>query len=238
MAAEGRRAGGSATANQRRALPPSMKTRERKISPYERIKAAIASGEIGPGTPLVETALAEWCQVSRTPVREALKRLEQDGIVIRSDRGLTVRERSQEEILDIYEIRVLLEGMAARTAAARRSAIDLINLRRAAEAMYKETPSDDDAMASSNRAFHHVLWRATHNEPLNDLLTRLDYQLARYPATTLSQPGRWEESLGEHRELVDAIEARDEDLAEEVARRHFTKARDLRLAIIARSEAE
>ena len=215
---------------------PSPK--EGRIPPYERIKAAIASNELAPGTPLVETALAEWCQVSRTPIREALTRLEQDGLVIRSDRGLIVRERSQEEILDIYEIRIILEGTAARVAAARRSAIDLINLRRAAEDIQKVKPGDRDAMATSNRNFHHTLWRSSHNESLIDLLTRLDFHIARYRVTTLAEPGRWEESMHEHHDLVEAIEARDEERAEQLARRHFTEARDLRLVILARGEAD
>jgi DNA-binding GntR family transcriptional regulator len=215
---------------------PSAK--EGKIAPYDRIKAAIASNELAPGTPLVETALAEWCEVSRTPIREALTRLEQDGLVIRSDRGLVVRMRSQEEILDIYEIRIILEGTAARMAAARRSAIDLINLRRAAEDIRKVEPGNQEAMASSNRDFHHVLWRATHNESLIDLLARLDFHIARYRVTTLAEPGRWDESMHEHHELVDAIEARDEERAEQISRRHFTEARDLRLVILARGEAD
>jgi DNA-binding GntR family transcriptional regulator len=233
MAAD-RRRGGASPATAKHAGPPlAMRTPERKVSPYDKIKDAIASGELLPGTPLVETALAEWCQVSRTPIRESLMRLEQDGLVIRSDRGLVVRERSQEEILDIYEVRVILEGTAARMAAARRSAVDLINLRRAIEEMGKVEPGDERAMAASNRHFHHVLWRASHNESLIDLLTRLDFHIARYPATTLSQPGRWEEATKEHWGIVAAIEARNEEKAEELARRHFSEARDLRLVILA-----
>lgn len=229
-----RRRGGTSPATSKRGAPPSaMRTPERKVSPYDKIKDAIATGELLPGTPLVEVALAEWCQVSRTPVREALMRLEQDGLVMRSDRGLVVRERSQEEILDIYEVRVILEGTAARMAAARRSAVDLINLRRAIEEMTKVELGDERAMAATNRSFHHVLWRATHNESLIDLLARLDFHVARYPATTLSQPGRWEEAIKEHWEIVAAVEARNEEKAEDLARRHFSKARDLRLVILA-----
>lgn len=233
MATDRRRGGASPGTSKRGAPPSAMRTPERRVSPYDKIKDAIASGELLPGTPLVEAALAEWCQVSRTPIREALMRLEQDGLVMRSDRGLVVRERSQEEILDIYEIRVILEGTAARMAAARRSAVDLINLRRAIEEMGKVEPGDERAMAASNRGFHHVLWRATHNESLIDLLTRLDFHVSRYPATTLSQPGRWEEAIKEHWQIVGAVEARNEEKAEELARLHFSKARDLRLVILA-----
>ena len=91
---------------------------------YERLKNAIITGELGPGTHLVESSLARLCQVSRTPVREALTRLEQDGLVHQGARGLVVRERSPEEILDIYETRIVLEATAARLAAERHTALD------------------------------------------------------------------------------------------------------------------
>jgi DNA-binding GntR family transcriptional regulator len=207
----------------------------RKVSPYERLKQAIMTGELVPGQPLVETALAQWCEVSRTPIREALTRLEQDGLVHRSERGLVVRERSPEEILDIYETRIVLEGTAARVAASRRSALDLIHLRRIADALDAVDTSDENAMANGNREFHRAVWRASHNESLMDLLTRLDLHLSRYPATTLSQPGRWEVANGEHRALIQALDNHDIARAQELAAAHFTAARDLRLSIWAQS---
>ena len=76
-----------------------------RVSPYDMLKRAILSGGLAPGQSLVETSLAEWCGVSRTPIREALTRLEQDGLVHHYDGGLVVRVRSPEEILDIYETR-------------------------------------------------------------------------------------------------------------------------------------
>ena len=90
-------------------------------------------------------------------------------------------------------------------------------------------------MAEANRELHRALWRATHNETLIDLLTRLDLHLARYPATTLSQPGRWPEANAEHRLIINAIEEQDPKLAGDLATEHFTKARDLRLALWAES---
>src|SRR5690606_35558099 len=109
-------------ASRRSNHPPAPPARP--PSPYERIKEAIIAGDLAPGQPVVETALAEWCQVGRTPIREALTRLEQDGLLIRTSRGLVVRERSPDVILDIYETRILLEAAAARTAAARRTQLD------------------------------------------------------------------------------------------------------------------
>lgn len=202
-----------------------------KPSPYERLTQAIVTGELAPGQPLVETALAEWCQVSRTPVREALTRLEQDGLIVRSDRGLVVRERTPEEILDIYDTRIVLEGMAARVAAVRRSHLDLLTLRRVVHRLSDVDAADASAMAEGNREFHRAVWRASHNESLTDLLRRQDLHLARFPSAALSQPGRWAESIEEHREMLDAIERQDALHAHELATAHFTKARELRLAL-------
>ncbi|HEX2132784.1 MAG TPA: GntR family transcriptional regulator [Actinophytocola sp.] len=202
-----------------------------KITPYQRLREAIRSGDLRPGQQLVESTLAEWCEVSRTPIREALSKLQHDGLVERSERGLVVRERGPEEVLDLYETRITLEGTAARLAAERRSAHDLMLLRRALTRLDQVTEGDVDAMVNGNRQFHTAVWRASRNVSLIDLLERLDLHLARYPATTLASPGRWGRSNEQHRLLVDAIEARDSDTAEKVAIEHFTDARDIRLSL-------
>ena len=195
------------------------------------LKRAILRGELEPGQPLVETALAAWCQVSRTPIREALTRLEQDGLVNRSDRGLLVRQRSPEEILDVYATRLVLEATVGRVAAERRTAHDIRTLRRLLALGDDVDSSDPPAAMAANQQFHRALWRASHNESLLDLLERLNLHLARYPETTLSYPGRWEQARKEHSDLVDAVEARDGDRAYELALGHFTEARDIRLAL-------
>lgn len=202
-----------------------------KITPYQRLKEAIRAGDLMPGQQLVESVLAEWCEVSRTPIREALSKLQHDGLVERNDRGLVVRERSPEEVLDIYETRIALEGTAARMAAERRNSHDLILLRRAMGRLDGLTTEDTDAMVRANRQFHTAVWRASHNTSLIDLLERLDLHLVRYPAGTLEAPGRWERSNDQHRAIVDAIEARDSDGAEKSAVAHFTEARDIQLAL-------
>lgn len=206
-------------------------TSERQVAPYDLLKQAILRGELEPGQPLVETTLAAWCEVSRTPIREALTRLEQDGLVYRSDRGMIVRERSPEEILDLYEVRVVLEATAARVAAERRTEHE-VRLLRGLLQQCEEVPDDDPAaMAEANRLFHRAVWRASHNEALLDLLERLSLHLARYPETTLAYRDRWKAAKRQHRQIVDAIEKRDSTSSHEVALRHFTEARDIRLAL-------
>lgn len=209
---------------------------ERRVSPYEKLTQAIMTGELAPGQPLIETALAEWCEVSRTPIREALTRLEQDGLVVRGERGLMVRARSPEEILDLYETRIVLEAMAARVAATRRSYLDLLTMRRIADRLESMDTSDELAMAAGNREFHQSVWRASHNDSLSDLLQRLDMHVARYPSTTLSQPGRWAEANSEHKAIIEAIEKQDVELANDLMAQHFVKARELRLSLWAKGQ--
>lgn len=201
------------------------------LPPYERLLQEVLRGDLLPGEALTEMALAERLQVSRTPVREALTRLEQDGLVKRASRGMVVRERSPEEILDIYEVRILLEADAARLAAERRSNLDVFTLRRIAGELEQMDTTDPDARAEANRDFHHAIWRASHSEPIWDLLRRVDMHLARYPTTTLAYPGRWETSLTEHRLMVAAIEERDGEKAAQASTHHFTAARDIRLKL-------
>nr|WP_255526532.1 GntR family transcriptional regulator [Saccharopolyspora sp. HNM0983] len=205
---------------------------------YDRLRGDIVDGTFETGAQLVELVLAEKYGTSRTPVREALRRLEQDGLVERGDRGTRVRTRSPEEILEIYEVRIPLEATAAATAAQRHSDFDMIRIRRAQAAM-DNTPTDDPpAMAANNRAVHETIWAASHNGTIVDLLTRLNNHLTRYPATTLKAPGRWHEALAEHHELIDSIDQRDATRAHDLARDHMTKARDLRLQIYRDEPAE
>jgi DNA-binding GntR family transcriptional regulator len=233
MAAASKRGGRSAP----RAPKPPIDTVDRRAQPYEMIKKAILRGEFEPGQPLVETALAAWCEVSRTPIREALTRLEQDGLVVRSDRGLVVRERSPEEIMDVYETRIVLEATVGRVAAERRTAHDIRSLRRLLALCEGIEPSDPRSTVTANRQFHRALWRASHNESLLDLLERLNLHLGRYPETTLSYPGRWAHACQEHAEIVDAVEDRDGDRAYELSLKHFTEARDIRLTLFDRDDA-
>lgn len=198
---------------------------------YSRIKRAIVTGELEPDAVLVELSLAEWCGVSRTPVREALTRLEQDGLIIRSERGLTIRSRSPEEILDIYETRIVLEATAAALAAERATRFDHIRLQRFLTQMETDVPIDPTTCAELNREFHREIWFASRNESLADLLERLNLHLGRYPETTLSYPGRWEQALIEHRALVEAIIAHDAPEASNLAKAHFCAARDIRVAL-------
>jgi len=213
-------------------------TRRRTVSDvYDRLREDIALGRLEVGAPLVETELAERYGTSRTPVREALTRLEQDGFVERGRRGLQVRAQTPVDILEIHEVRISLDALAAALAAERRTELDLARLEAAAAAM-EASGDDGPARVSSNRTFHERLCEAAHNETLVDVVDRLSAQLTRYPASTLLDSGRWERVLAEHRSIIDAIAKKDAGEARSLASEHMRGARDVRIRMYAAFEAE
>ena len=199
---------------------------------YHQLLEEVLEGDLRPGEILVETALGKRFGVSRTPIREALRMLEQDGVLERVNRGMRVRQTSSEEVLEIYGVRIILEAAAARDAASRRTDYDLATLDRIFGTMAAAKGASPQELATINRSFHRAIWQAAGNRTLADLLERLAVHLRRYPATTYQRPGRWEEALEEHRRLLEAIRARDPELAATIADAHMTASRDVRIDMI------
>src|SRR4051794_19779323 len=198
----------------------------------------IVSGRPPSGASLIETSLAAQDRTNPTPIREALRRLEQDGLAERVDRSLRVRSASPEEILEIYDVRIALEGVAARSAAEHGTELDLLRLKAAQQAMRETTADEPRALAQANRHFHETMWHAAHNSTLVDLLTRLHAHLVRYPDTTLARPGRLPEALDEHDRLLDAIGRHDGARAQRIAEDHMRNARNIRLRMYAAPSGE
>jgi DNA-binding GntR family transcriptional regulator len=205
---------------------------------YQQLLEEVLEGNLRPGEILVETALGKRFGVSRTPIREALRMLEQDGVLERVNRGMRVRQTSSEEVLEIYGVRAILEAAAARDAASRRTDYDLATLDRIFRTMAEAKTATPQEMAVINRSFHRAIWQAAGNRTLADLLERLAVHLRRYPATTYLRSGRWEEALEEHRQLLEAIRDKDPDTAAEVAESHMRAARDVRIDMIRNGIAE
>lgn len=196
---------------------------------YSQIRDRIISGELKPGAPLVETSLADEFGVSRTPIREALRRLEQDGLAERVGRRMKVRGRSPSEILEIYEARVAMESAAARSAALRHTEIDRLRIQKQLMRLEEHMASDPDTLLEINHEFHHATWLACHNATMIDVLERLALHMGRLPFTTFSMEGRAESSLEEHRDIAESIFARDPDRAAKAAAAHMESNRELRL---------
>jgi DNA-binding GntR family transcriptional regulator len=199
---------------------------------YDKLRAEIISGALAPGSPLREIPLAARFGVSRTPVREALRRLEQDRLLVPGGRGMLVRAIDPHEVVQVYELRVLLEAEAAGHAARERRTADLARLEGLLARDQALTDPDDATRTRTNLEFHSALWHATHNPVLVDLLERLTTHVVHAPHSTLSVGDRWRHALDEHARLVDAIRDRDEPVARAVAGAHLTKAREIRLQLL------
>jgi DNA-binding GntR family transcriptional regulator len=199
---------------------------------YKRLHKAIQSGELKPGTRLRELDLTEWLGISRTPIREALKKLEGDGLIINEpNQGLVVTKLDLRMISEIYETREVLEGTAAAFAA--RQALDgeIVVLR---DLVNRELQIKDDeaALVEHNRIFHEALYRSAHNRYLQKFLNTLRESMALWVHATLSVPGRSGEVLEQHEAIVSAIEARDAVAAEQAARQHIRDAYRLQLKLM------
>lgn len=195
---------------------------------YEKLRADILAGGFQPDNVLSEIPLSRRYGTSRTPIREALHRLEAEQLVVRTARGMRVRKTTPEEILEIYDARIILEGAAAKAAALKRTDYDLARLDRVRDEMRALPLTAAAKHAVTNRAFHETLWQASHSATLVDLLSRLSVHLIRYSDTTLTGV-RWIEALDEHDEILEAIRNRDQDRARELAESHMTAARAARL---------
>ena len=196
---------------------------------YAALLEAIDRGAFPPGARLVELDLAERFAVSRTPVREALNRLESQGVVARDGkRGLTVAVLDYDQLGELYACREELEGFAARLAARHAAPTEIAVLAARIEAD-RAAVEDAEALAHSNRLFHRQLHLAGHNRYLNQMLTAMRRSLVLLSGTTLQIEARRQASVAEHAQIVAAIQARDEDQAEAAARAHIQNAYRLRL---------
>lgn len=198
---------------------------------YELILDAIDSGALPPGTRLREVELAERFHVSRTPVREALKRLEATGLVVHEPHhGAVVAMLDHGQTVELYQVREVLEGAAARLAASQATPEEIEILR---EMLAQDHARVDDpvALARGNRLFHRQLHLAARNRFLDTMLENMRRSLLLLAGTTLGQPERGPASLAEHGEIVAAIAAHDPDAAEAAARRHIRHAFKARIRL-------
>lgn len=200
---------------------------------YDALRRDILNGTLPPGAILREEDLARRHQVSRTPVREALSRLETEGLATRhGGSGLLVSELGPDEIIDLYVLREALEGLAARLAASRRTEIDLARLQLLNDLAHQAMREGDSARASwLNAEFHFVIWRVAGNRPLLRAINGVHESVQRFPQNTLAYPGRLEESVNEHTQLLEAIRDRDHAKAEAITVEHVRKVRNIRMAL-------
>lgn len=198
---------------------------------YERLLAEIEDGGLPPGTRLREAELGERLSISRTPVREALKRLELQGLVVHEPHhGAVVASLDYGQVTELYRLREMLEGMAARLAAQHATDTEIGVLQRMVER--DRTLTDNPRqLAQTNRAFHQQIRDTAHNRYVAAALENLRLSLALLAGTTLGAEGRAAESVEEHAKIVSSIAARDCDGAETNARQHIVNAFRTRVEI-------
>lgn len=195
---------------------------------YQFLIDAISSGRLLPGTRIREVDIAKQTGLSRTPVREAINRLQIEGIVSNSATGGTiVTELDQTMISELYVMREVLEGTAAAQAARHASDVEISFLREISDR--DETLKDTIDVARNNKLFHVTLYRCSHNRYLLKMLNSLHESMMLLGASTLGREGRPSIARAEHAAIIDALENRDPEKASEAARKHIRAAFKVRL---------
>ena len=199
---------------------PPLVSLARQIQAH--LERLIFQGGLKSGQRLSEPDIAKWFGTSRSPVREALRHLEQAGLVtIEPRRGASVRAPNPREVEDMLAVREALEGMAARLTAERATEADIAQLKACVNRRSQELHIPSAAVTD----FHEALVRASHNEPLQTILRGSWNMFRVLRSLSASGEGRPTQSIGEHRAIIRAIEARDPDAAEAAARSHVRKVR-------------
>ena len=192
---------------------------------------AIEAGLYKPGDRLVESELAEKFGVSRTPVREALQRLETQGMLRRDGRSLIVAALDHNQLSELYAVRTELEGLAARLAARHATDEECRVLRRMVRDDHALLGGDPRLLSQANKRFHKQIHLASHNRFLVQQLDLVHRAMALMATTSFAAEGRDGVALAEHAAIVAAIEAHDGDAAHRALRTHISQAFETRLRV-------
>ena len=190
------------------------------------LREEILSGELAPGTPLTEISLSTRLGVSRTPLRSAIHRLSEEGLVRSgTNRGAVVVGITGEDVDDIYCIRMRLEGLAARLAAKDISEEGLSHLTDLVElSEFYVNKGKYEKLRELDGEFHERIYAECNNRPLKSTLSQLHNKIKLYREISLSVPGRLERSVTEHAAILEAIKAGDGDLADRLTTEHIEAA--------------
>lgn len=198
---------------------------------YNHLRSAIFDGTLQPGERLVEDAIGKAAKVSRTPVREALRKLEMEGLVQTKGRSKSVAIPTANELAELVAVRKVLEGMATGLAAAARSEMEVESLKQIhAEYCHQVEQDNFEATRELNLRFHETIWLAARNRYLSEQLTLLRGSVQRLQGSMLAYPERRAATVLEHEQMLQAIIDRDADSAEQYAKIHFGNAAMTRLA--------
>ena len=194
---------------------------------FNTLRQAILKGELKPGERLMEIALAQKLGVSRTPIREAMRKLELEGLVVMIPRrGAQVANITEKDLNDVLEVRIALENMATEKACTRMPEEEMGKLWLAAKE-FERMISDGNLvrLAEADVAFHEIIYRASDNKRLNQVLNNLREQMYRYRVEYLKEEETRNLLVKEHEELTRAIRARDVAKAQEISFQHLENQR-------------
>lgn len=193
---------------------------------FETLREAIINGNLKPGERLMEVQLAEEMGVSRTPVREAIRKLELENFVVMIPRkGAYVSGISLKDIADVYEVRAALEFLAAGLAAERITEEELEKLERLLIAVAEAAERNDlNEWVQKDTEFHDIIYKASRNDRLVQIVNNLMEQIHRFRSTSLAYPGRMKIAVEEHKKIVEAISERNIPLAQSLAQEHVENA--------------
>lgn len=187
---------------------------------YQHLRRELLSGRLPPGRPLREQELADRLKVSRTPVREAVRQLAQEGLLAtEANRGVWVPEVRAEEAVACYQVRERLEGMAARLAAANADDAGHARLRAQVETMESLAAHDYTGLIGADEAFHHTIATLAANPVLSEMIERLNARIMRVKVLTRDVNAS-ALARAQHREIVDTLEGGHVDAAEDAMTRH------------------
>ena len=203
--------------------------RNASVAATELIREAIVDGRLDPGRRLKEEELARELGISRTPVREALLMLQAEGLVVAiPNRGAMVRVHSPEDLDDLYQLRALLEGYAARRAATRISPDQVEELRGSCDRFDALSPENElRELVRENLSFHSSIIDAAGSARLTSMVRRVIELPLVYKSYIWYSPDQKQISVHYHRQIVTALAARDSERAELIMKEHVFEARDL-----------
>lgn len=194
---------------------------------FNTLRQAILKGELKPGERLMELALAERLGVSRTPIREAMRKLELEGLVVMIPRrGAQVANITEKDLNDVLEVRIALENMAIEKACTRMSEEEMSKLWLAAKE-FERTTSEGNLvrLAEADVAFHEIIYEASDNKRLCQVLNNLREQIYRYRMEYLKEEETRNLLVKEHEEITRAIRNRDVKRAQEISFQHLENQR-------------
>ena len=207
---------------------------------FNTLRQASLKGELKPGERLLEIALAEKLGVSRTPVREAMRKLEQEGLVVMIPRrGAQVASITEKDLNDVLEVRIALENVAIEKACKLITEEELGRLWVAARE-FERTRAEGNLvrLAEADVAFHEIIYQASDNKRLNQVLNNLREQMYRYRVEYLKEEDTRNQLVSEHEELVRAIRSRNVERAQEISFMHLENQRRAIIRTIRAENAE